>query len=277
MKSTSMKYLAASIFAMVSFVAEAGPSAVVMAESKHMTPTDRGFDIQLEFKISNSGSIPFNFIRLGQAPGIPEPLLDYKILGQIEDYQIVSPQGWTGTIVRMEESDLFSIHWWLEPDLVQTLGVTPGTTKGGFMVLMKSGSAKEISYLSQSTWSVQGKKVTAKNADVSTPVLKGRILVTRSTSGNDILYVKPELSATDDLDPKVKVVLEAITAKNWVDPDLKKHWPIGKAPSAFLVPSGKGQVYTLTYSGTDASGKTSSCWAVISADQVKDSAQPCLP
>lgn len=222
------------------------------------------------YVVKNNGSAPVTSLEIGfdYYSGMPQ-------LSGADPARVGAPGGWSGSIVNMDESNLFNIAW--EP-ISAASAIQPGQMKSGFVV----ESMTHRPEFTSSKWTVifdggitaaaaRLQQIQAPHPDADT--LPPDIQVTAKPSklwppNSRLRAVTMDVFVSDDVDPNPAIKLLSITCNGCPQEDISGA-EIGADDREFLLRATRdgrvkgGRMYTVTYEARDASGNVSSAAATV--------------
>ena len=194
-----------------------------------------------------------------------------------ETTSVQAPDGWTGTDIRVEESDYGFIKWSSTDPDDTVHEIPPGQELEGFQVTLPKPSAK----FSKATWSViftnakgtmvgQVTPVTPPRSDTTPPTVS----VTASPStlwspNHELVPITVTVQVTDNQDSRPTVRLVSIVTNDDADLSDIVDAEYGTDDRSFKLRAerkGKergGRQYVITYSATDASGNAATATTTV--------------
>ena len=200
-----------------------------------------------------------------------------------------SPSGWTGHILKYEETTKFSVDWNLDIEGVKNFPVIyPGQTFN-FGVTVPTLDEEYSTYILDDPGYLNGHFTVRFNDNEETGAYTGTIVPIDTTPPSLTVSLSPDMlwppngklvpvtatiTVKDDYDPSPEIALESITANEPLDEEEdiqdtgadNQHFGLAAKRAGTNL---AGRVYTVTYSATDASGNkaTASATTTVPHDQ----------
>ena len=183
------------------------------------------------------------------------PLFDTRV-SSIIDNSFVSPKGWKGEEMWLEESYSYSIRWKvaeINDMLAGNYYLLPGQSSDQFSVRLTRVDPKYVNVQAM----VQGKLINTIKADTVAPTAEIYLTTLPAAGKPGWLEASVTAAAHDNMDPYPDVLLSKITA-NQTFPATDVQAVFNEETKKFLVKMAKDRIYNVTFTVMDASGNTTS-------------------
>jgi len=189
---------------------------------------------------------------------------------KVNPASISGPDGWTGSIIQIQDSGLF--FQWRRP-LSPLLPLQPGQTLRFSITVPTYDQAYLTGHFSagfgdgNDPWYYNG---VMEKLDTAPPTLMVSLSpVTLSPPSGNLVPITSTITVNDDYDPSPEIKLESITANEpLADGDIQDA-QFGTDDRSFSLAAKRadtntaGRTYTVTYSATDASGNKATASATV--------------
>ena len=195
------------------------------------------------------------FFSVGDIGTEAPPLFDTRV-SSIIDHSFVSPKGWKGEEMWLEESYSYSIRWKvaeINDMLAGNYYLLPGQSSDQFSVRLTKVDPKYANVQAM----VQGKLINMIKADTAAPTAEIYLTTLPAAGKPGWLEVSVTAAAHDNMDPYPDVLLSKITA-NQTFPATDVQAVFNEETKKFLVKMAKDRIYNVTFTIMDASGNTTS-------------------
>ena len=183
------------------------------------------------------------------------PLFDTNVSSVIKD-RFISPSGWKGERIWLEESYRYYVSWKIaefEDVIAGNYYLLPGQSSDKFVVNVTKVDPNYVNVQAM----VQGKLINMIKADTAAPTAEIYLTTLPAAGKPGWLEVSVTAAAHDNMDPYPDVLLSKITA-NQTFPETDIQAVFNEETKKFLVKMAKDRTYNVTFTVMDASGNTTS-------------------